>query len=336
MTCDVPRRQPADQDEEGEAEGARARVGEEDRPGGRGRDERGDGDEGAVCRRGQVDPGELDPLGGDGEDDEAGEQRNDHRGIHTHPEQRGERRQHRPEHLDHHRVVPAAAPQGDEHHHEGDAAVEQQHLADAARQAEGQGQAAEAEERGGGIPGRDPQGDRPLEGDEGAEEAEHHQRAVHLGEVTASRGAGASRRRSPASSPASRLNPAGSNSQARDGAGSSGTTTAGSGVSPATRSHSGPAKAIAAAGDAVLLAVDVGPQELLEVGEQVVRAGLDAIEQLAQGEVFAAEAVHVVGELEVLRQHGEQPGLLGHGVRVEQPSQDRGGSADACVVVGLG
>ena len=147
---DVARRQPADEHEEGQAEGPGPRVGEEHGASGRGRDEGGDRDEHALRRGGEVDAGQLDALGRDGEHHEAGEQRHDDRGIHPHPQQGGQHGEGRTEHLDHHRVVAAAAPQRDEHGDQRHRAVEQQHLADGPRQPERRGRGHRA--RGGRGP----------------------------------------------------------------------------------------------------------------------------------------------------------------------------------------
>jgi hypothetical protein len=118
----------------------------------------------------------------DREDDEPDEEGEDGRDLEAGPEHRGREAVRDGEHLDGHRPVPLAPPQHRRDTEEDDEAVDEEDLAEQSRPGN-EREGAGAEEGGRGIRPRGAQGDGALEGDQRAEEAEHHEDPVHPGQV---------------------------------------------------------------------------------------------------------------------------------------------------------
>lgn len=143
-----------------------------------------------ASRRAHRDPGELEPLTGDGQHDEPDQPRRQDRHIGpAQPQHGGTEGEHRSEGLDQDRIVALSTPQRQVQADQRGGAGREQTLADHERCRREQHQGAQAEQRGGDEAEAATQGNGSFDADQGAHESQDHEHAVHLGQpVNAHRG----------------------------------------------------------------------------------------------------------------------------------------------------
>ncbi len=126
--------------------------------------------------------GELDPLGADGEDEEADEPWHEPRHVDAKPQECGDGQVDRAEQLHDDDVVAVASPQRGVHRHERDAAVDEEELAELHGRGADQGESPEPEQSRGEVAQRMAERDGALHRDEGAEEPADHEHPVQVAE----------------------------------------------------------------------------------------------------------------------------------------------------------
>ena len=130
----------------------------------------------------QRDTGELEPLAADGQDQEPGQpwQQDRHRYAAQGQQGRAER-QHAAAGLDNDGAGGLTTPQRHIHRDERRGAQHQHTATDRRGSSRHQQQRTDAEPGGREVSPGPPQGHRPFQGHHGADEAEHHDHAVHVG-----------------------------------------------------------------------------------------------------------------------------------------------------------